>query len=101
MKRKLFSFLGILLAFTLLMAGYHNQFLSSTSTSSDIVTIKLSGWGASSVEQKLLKQLLQDFEVEHPDIKVKYEVINDQYMDVIKTRLVGEAARANASKFRV
>ncbi|MEM9922948.1 MAG: ABC transporter substrate-binding protein [Cyanobacteria bacterium P01_D01_bin.50] len=92
MKSKLFSFLGILLTFTLLIAGLHNLFLSNTSTSSDIVTIKLSGWGASSVEQKLLKQLLQDFEVENPGIRVKYEVINDQYMDVIKTRLVGEAA---------
>ncbi|MGB3641092.1 MAG: ABC transporter substrate-binding protein [Rivularia sp. (in: cyanobacteria)] len=92
MNKKLFSFLGILLAFTLLTAGFNNLFLSKSSTSSDIVTIKLSGWGASSVEQKLLKQLLQDFEVEHPAIKVKYEVINDQYMDVIKTRLIGEAA---------
>ncbi|MDY6897220.1 MAG: ABC transporter substrate-binding protein [Cyanobacteriota bacterium] len=92
MNKKLFSFLGILLGFTLLIAGFNNLFLSKSSTSSDIVTIKLSGWGASSIEQKLLKQLLQDFEVEHPQIKVKYEVINDQYMDVIKTRLVGEAA---------
>ncbi len=92
MSRKLFSFLVILLTFILLIAAFHNRFLSNASTSSDIVTIKLSGWGASSVEQKLLKQLLQDFEVEHPNIKVKYEVINDQYMDVIKTRLVGEAA---------
>jgi len=92
MNKKLLGFLGILLAFSLLIAGLNNLFLSKLSTSSDIVTIKLSGWGASSVEQKLLKQLLQDFEVEHPAIKVKYEVINDQYMDVIKTRLVGEAA---------
>ncbi len=30
--------------------------------------------------------------MQHPTIKVKYEVISDQYMDVIKTRLVGEAA---------
>ncbi|MEO1428898.1 MAG: ABC transporter substrate-binding protein [Cyanobacteria bacterium J06633_8] len=92
MNKKLFSFLGILLAFTLLIGILDNLFLSNTSTSSDIVTVKFSGWGASSVEQKLLKQLLQDFEIEHPNIKVKYEVINDQYMDVIKTRLVGEAA---------
>ena len=70
----------------------NNLFLSKYSTSSDIVTIKLSGWGASLVEQKLLKDLLQDFEEKHPAVKVKYEVINDQYMDVIKTRLVGEAA---------
>ena len=92
MNKKLFSFLGILLGLTLLIASFNNLFLSNSSASSDIVTIKLSGWGASSVEQKLLKQLLKDFEVEHPAIKVKYEVINDQYMDVIKTRLVGEAA---------
>ena len=92
MNKKLFSFLGILLGFTLLIAGFNNLFLSKSSTSSDIVTIKLSGWGASSIEQKLLKKLLRDFEEEHPAIKVKYEVINDQYMDVIKTRLVGEAA---------
>ncbi|WP_416212143.1 ABC transporter substrate-binding protein [Nostoc sp. DedQUE08] len=59
---------------------------------STAVTIKLSGWGGSPIEQKLLRQVLQDFEAQHPTIKVKYEVISDQYMDVIKTRLVGEAA---------
>ncbi len=92
MKRKLFRFLGILVAFALLIVGLDNLFLSSASKPSDIVTVKFSGWAASAVEQKLLKQLLSDFEVEHPGIKVKYEVINDQYMDVIKTRLIGEAA---------
>ncbi|MBD2448357.1 ABC transporter substrate-binding protein [Nostoc sp. FACHB-152] len=56
------------------------------------VTIKLSGWAGSQVEQKLLRQVLQDFEAQHSNIKVKYEVISDQYMDVIKTRLVGDAA---------
>ena len=92
MKRKLLSFFAISIVFILSIAGCHNLFLSSDSETSDIVTIKLSGWGASSVEQKLLKQLLQDFELKNPGIKVKYEVINDQYMDVIKTRLIGEAA---------
>lgn len=60
--------------------------------SKPLVTIKLSGWAGSPIEQTLLKQVLQDFEAQHPAIKVKYEVISDQYMDVIKTRLVGEAA---------
>lgn len=60
--------------------------------SKSAVTIKLSGWGGSPVEQKLLKQVLQDFEIKHPQIKVKYELISDQYMDVIKTRLIGDAA---------
>ncbi|MFN6570522.1 ABC transporter substrate-binding protein [Dendronalium sp. ChiSLP03b] len=66
--------------------------MSSKLSSPTAVTIKLSGWGGNPVEQKLLKQVLQDFEAEHPTIKVKYEVISDQYMDVLKTRLVGEAA---------
>lgn len=57
-----------------------------------ITTVKLSGWGASPAEQRLLKGVLRDFEAQHPTIKVKYEEIADQYMDVIKTRLVGEAA---------
>ncbi len=56
------------------------------------VIVKLSSWAANPVEQKLLKQVLNDFELHHPGIKVKHEVINDQYMDVIKTRFIGEAA---------
>ena len=56
------------------------------------VTVKLSGWGASPTEQSLMQQLLHDFEQSHPAIKIRYEVINDQYMDVIKTRLIGDAA---------
>ncbi|MBE8991962.1 ABC transporter substrate-binding protein [Nostoc sp. LEGE 12450] len=66
--------------------------LPSKPLASTAVSIKLSGWGGSPVEQKLLRQVLREFEIQHPTIKVKYEVISDQYMDVIKTRLVGEAA---------
>ncbi|HWK22028.1 MAG TPA: ABC transporter substrate-binding protein [Ureibacillus sp.] len=53
------------------------------------VEITLAGWGSSPEESELLKQVLQDFETSHPNIKVKHEVIADQYMDVIKTRLIG------------
>ena len=56
------------------------------------ITVTLSGWQSNPTEQKLLKQVLKDFEAEHPNIRVKHEVINDQYMDVIKTRLIGDAA---------
>jgi multiple sugar transport system substrate-binding protein len=56
------------------------------------VTLKLSGWSASPAEQRLLNQVLRDFETRHPAIKVRFEVIADQYMDVIKTRLIGDAA---------
>ncbi|MFJ7827906.1 ABC transporter substrate-binding protein [Psychrobacillus sp. NPDC096623] len=53
------------------------------------VEITLAGWGSSPEEAELLKQVLVDFETSHPNIKVKHEVIADQYMDVIKTRLIG------------
>jgi multiple sugar transport system substrate-binding protein len=56
------------------------------------VTLKLSGWSSSPAEQRLLNQVLRDFEASHPAIKVRFEVISDQYMDVIKTRLIGDAA---------
>ncbi len=56
------------------------------------VTLKLSGWSASPAEQRLLNQVLRDFEASHPSIRVRFEVIADQYMDVIKTRLIGDAA---------
>lgn len=63
-----------------------------TNGSSKPVTVKLSGWGASPVEKRLLLEVLKNFEHSHPNIHVKFEVISDQYMDVLKTRLIGDAA---------
>ncbi|WP_254566160.1 ABC transporter substrate-binding protein [Oscillatoria sp. HE19RPO] len=63
-----------------------------SSPSENITTLTLSGWQSSPVEKQLLEQLLRDFEATHPHIKVRYEVITDQYSDVIKTRLIGDAA---------
>ncbi len=57
--------------------------------SGEPVTVTLAGWGSTPEEQDLLKQTIQEFENKHPNVKVKYEVIADQYMDVIKTRLIG------------
>lgn len=56
------------------------------------VTITLSGWQSNPNETQLLHQVLQNFEAKNPDIHVKYEVINSEYMDVIKTRLIGDVA---------
>jgi multiple sugar transport system substrate-binding protein len=58
----------------------------------EAVTVTLSGWGASPEEQELLQETLTAFEESHPNIKVDYQVIADQYMDVIKTRLIGGEA---------
>ncbi|XHX78149.1 MAG: ABC transporter substrate-binding protein [Stenomitos frigidus ULC029] len=57
-----------------------------------LVTITLSGWQSSPNEKKLLDRVLQVFEARNPTIKVKHEVINSEYMDVIKTRLIGDVA---------
>ncbi|MBO3457891.1 ABC transporter substrate-binding protein [Aetokthonos hydrillicola Thurmond2011] len=90
--KRAFQFLVSLIAIAILIIGCHSIVQHSASTGSTPVVIKLSGWGSSPVEEELLKKVLKEFEVKHPHIKVKYEVISDQYMDVIKTRLIGEAA---------
>jgi multiple sugar transport system substrate-binding protein len=82
--------IALALCVALLVVGCH--LFATTKSLSEQVTLKLSGWGASPVEQQLLNQVLRDFEVSHPKIKVRFEVIADQYMDVIKTRLIGDAA---------
>lgn len=72
--------------------GLVNLAIAPDASAARPVTLKLSGWGASPTEQRLLKQVLQDFEASHPSIRVQFEVIADQYMDVLKTRLIGDAA---------
>lgn len=56
------------------------------------VKIVLNGWGSSPKETELFNQVLADFESKYPNIDVDFQVIQDQYMDVIKTRLVGGEA---------
>ncbi|WP_407701922.1 ABC transporter substrate-binding protein [Tepidibacillus decaturensis] len=56
------------------------------------VQITLAGWGSSPEETKLFNQTLDAFKEKNPNIDVKFEVIADQYMDVMKTRLVGGQA---------
>ncbi|MDB9398633.1 ABC transporter substrate-binding protein [Microcystis aeruginosa CS-567/02-A1] len=89
-KKSWVRFLGLVMAIAIAVISCQNFPLSKHPSSA--LTIKLSGWAGNPIEQQLLKQLLQDFEAQHPDIKVRYEVISDQYMDVITTRLIGEAA---------
>ena len=67
-------------------------FLVACSDTDNRTTVTLSGWQSSPTEKERLEQVLRDFEAKHPSIRVKFEVISDQYMDVIKTRLIGDAA---------
>ncbi|MBB6673266.1 ABC transporter substrate-binding protein [Cohnella nanjingensis] len=73
-------------------ASPSTQASASPEASQEPVEVTLAGWGASPEEQALLQQVLDEFQAKNPNIKVKYEVIADQYMDVIKTRLIGNEA---------
>jgi multiple sugar transport system substrate-binding protein len=92
MRRKVLNFLGLVLAIAIALIGYQTLLLTSMSSAPAAVTLKFSGWGTSHTEQALFRRVLRDFEADHPSIRVKYEAISDQYMDVIKTRLIGDAA---------
>lgn len=85
MKKTLYTWVLLLLVIITLTA-------CSSPTTQGVTTITLSGWQSNPNEKQLLKQVLRNFESQYLNIKVKHEVINDQYMDVIKTRLIGDAA---------
>ncbi|XEC92516.1 ABC transporter substrate-binding protein [Paenibacillus tarimensis] len=110
MKKRLSLSLALILAFALIVTacGGNNGNNASQSPSAsgaasessspsadapkETVEVTLAGWGASPEETELLKQTLDEFQAKNPDVKVKHEVIADQYMDVIKTRLIGGEA---------
>ena len=64
-------------------SGDKEKSVKTASEKNEKVEITLAGWGSSPEESALLKEVLADFEQEHPNIKVKHEVIADQYMDVM------------------
>lgn len=112
MRKKGLTILSVMLALMLIVAGCGGQSNDSSSSGSssqsgssdnsssgdsgskpaETVEITLNGWGASPEEEELLQQTLDEFMKKYPNIKVKYEVIAEQYMDVIKTRLIGGQA---------
>lgn len=85
MKKTLHFWVFLLLAIITLTS-------CSSSVKKGVTTVTLSGWQSNPNEKQLLEQVLKRFESHHPNINVKHEIINDQYMDVIKTRLIGDAA---------
>lgn len=85
MKKTLYLWVFLVLAIITLTS-------CSSPATEGVTTVRLSGWQSNPNEKQLLEQVLHQFESKHPNIKVKHETINDQYMDVIKTRLIGDAA---------
>ncbi len=87
MQKKFLSFMALFLVGIITFTSCS----TARQANNGIVTITLSGWSNLS-EKELLQQVLNNFEVQHPRIKVQYNVIADAYMDVLKTRLIGETA---------
>ena len=89
--------LNCLIFAAIALTGCRNQKTASLSQAAleqpdSPITVTLSGWQSSPDENRLLNQVIRDFEAKNPTIKIKYEVINSEYMDVIKTRLIGDVA---------
>lgn len=76
---------------TLLCLGLATACRNAQTADAKIV-LRLSGWQSNPSESQLLARVLRQFEAQNPGIRVRYEVINSQYMDVIKTRLIGDVA---------
>jgi multiple sugar transport system substrate-binding protein len=47
----------------------------------DTESVRITGWLASPVEERLMGVLVREFEAQHPDIPVHYEPITANYMD--------------------
>ncbi len=88
MQKKILSFLAFLMLGIIIFTSCG---IVRQPPQNGVVTIALSGWSNLN-EKQLLQQVLKGFEAKNPKIKVKYDVIADQYMDVLKTRLIGDTA---------
>lgn len=92
MGNKGFNFGIVVAVVAIALIGIRTLLIGGVSEAQGPVTVRLSGWSGSPVEIAALRRLVNEFEAQNPDIRVRYEAIADQYMDVIKTRLIGEAA---------
>lgn len=86
MFRKILPFFALFVVGLAVFAGCGRQI-----NDGGVVTVTLSGW-SNLLEKQFLQRVIDEFEVQNPTIKVRYDAIADQYMDVLKTRLIGETA---------
>lgn len=83
MSKRWFKFVALACTIVLLILGYQTLLSQSSlhnAAATSPTVIKLSGWGGNPTEQRLLQQVLTNFEAQHPDIQVKLETIADQYI---------------------
>ena len=88
MQKLILSFLALFMLGIITFTGCS---VGRQTNQESVVTVTLSGWSNLN-EKQLLQQLLKDFEAKNPKIQVKYDAIADEYMDVLKTRLIGDTA---------
>jgi len=88
MLKKLILVLVLVIFSTVIFTGCNG---SRQANNDRVVTITLSGW-SNLLEKQLLQQVVEEFEARNPTIKVRYDAIADEYMDVLRTRLIGETA---------
>jgi multiple sugar transport system substrate-binding protein len=88
MLKKLILVFVLVVFSTIVFTGCNG---SRQANNDGVVTITLSGW-SNLLEKQLLQQVVEEFEAQNPTIKVRYDVIADEYMDVLKTRLIGDTA---------
>jgi multiple sugar transport system substrate-binding protein len=88
MQKTILSFLALFMLGIITFTGFS---VGRQTTHNSVVTVTLSGWSNLN-EKQLLQQVLKDFEAKNPHIKVKYDAIADEYMDVLKIRLIGDTA---------
>ncbi|PIG91178.1 ABC transporter substrate-binding protein [Gloeocapsopsis sp. IPPAS B-1203] len=87
MFKRFWSFVFLFICGIIIFTGC----IARQDSNNKFVTVTLSGW-SNLQEKQLLQQVLNEFESLHPQIKVKYDAIADEYMDVLKTRLIGDTA---------
>lgn len=88
MQKPILSFLALFMLGIITFTGCS---VGRPTNQESVVTVTLSGWSNLN-EKQLLQELLKEFEAKNPKIKVKYDAIADEYMDVLKTRLIGDTA---------
>jgi hypothetical protein len=71
-EKSLFNFIGLVIAILAIALSIFGCNYLLFTPPANITTIKLSGWSAFPAEQRLLKGVVHDFEVQHPNIKIKY-----------------------------
>ncbi len=80
MKKSVFLFAAVLFAAVMVLPAF------------TVTEVRITGWPGNDAENKGIDNMVMSFNATHPDIKVIWEPIANNYPDQIKTRLAGGTA---------